>query len=298
MKRVEFTRSYPLLDLSVKAGGREVTAYAATFDEPYEVYDFEGHYMESIDRTAFNRTLSQRSNQFQCLFNHGTTVYGTPSDRYSMPLGTPVEVRADVRGLLTVTEYAKTDLADEVLELIKAGSIRAQSFRGEIVRSASVGMLGVLRHTKRVELGLRDYGPCTFATNTNATMVGVRAEDTTESERSQKLRQAIIDKVAPGSDTYEIWVLDYSIDGDLWVVYEFSADYYQIAYQVDDDGTITLEGDPVEVDRKTEYVPADQPARTAPPGLVVPPGTSAAITAPAVSELEYLQLVQAQRRRR
>lgn len=299
MKRPEFMRSYPLLDISVRAGGRTVTAYAATFDDPYEVYDNEGHYMESLDRASFNRTTSADHFRAQCLFNHGMTIYHTPSERFSMPLGTPVEVRADAKGLVTVTDYAKTDLADEVLELIGDGAIRSQSFRGPILRSKVVGKIGALRHISRLELGLRDYGPCTYAVNDGAAILGVRAGDVTESEMSADLRQAVIDKVAPGSDTYSVWIADYSIDGDLWVVYEFSANCYKLGYSVAADGTVTLVGDPVEVERKTEYVPVDQSARSAPSGLTVPTVIiPAAPEASAMHDLELLELRQAQRRRR
>lgn len=300
MKRPEFMRSYPLLDISVKPGGRTVTAYAATFEDPYEVYDAEGHYMESLDRASFNRTLSGEHARAQCLFNHGMTIYHTPSERFSMPLGTPVDIRADAQGLVTVTEYARTELADEVLTLIGDGAIRSQSFRGPIVRSKTIGKIGTLRHISRLELGLRDYGPCTYAVNEGAAILGVRADDVTVSEMSTDLRQAVIDKVAPGSDAYSVWIADYSIDGDLWVVYEFSGNCYKLGYSVDTDGNVALEGDPVEVERKTEYVPVDQSARSvAPSGLTVPtsivPATS---SVSATGDLEILELAQAQRRRR
>ena len=52
-----------------------------------------------------------------------------------MPIGMPVEIRAEARGLLTRTRYSETPLADEVLENIRNGSITAQSFTGRIVRS-------------------------------------------------------------------------------------------------------------------------------------------------------------------
>ena len=43
--------------------GRLVEAYCAVFDEPAEIYDYEGHYEEEIDRSAFNKRIAdvQRS---------------------------------------------------------------------------------------------------------------------------------------------------------------------------------------------------------------------------------------------
>lgn len=169
-------RAVPLVDLEVGGeDGRTVTAYAATFGEAYGVVDFDGDYDEVINRSAFDRTLSHGiAGRVQPLFNHGRTLAGTPSDRYSMPLGTPVSVTAEAKGLLTVTRYAKTDLAEEVLELIRSGAITAQSFRGPIYRSRHSVVAGRDR-IERVELGLRDYGPAPFAVNTSAQILAVRS---------------------------------------------------------------------------------------------------------------------------
>lgn len=190
-------RSFALDDIAIRAGGsgRTVVAYAAVFDSPYEVRDFEGHYFEQIHRSAFNRAITNDVPAV-CLFNHGFTPQTMqPSDRYGMPLGTPLEVRADTRGLLTVTEYAKTDLADEVLELIRAGSITSQSFRGPIYQSRPAGNRDGLRIVERVQLGVRDYGPTAFPVAREAVIVGVRSQaalleqldDLTDEERAELL---------------------------------------------------------------------------------------------------------------
>lgn len=190
-------RAVPLVDLDVGPDGRTVTAYAATFTDPYEVYDEFGHYDEAINRTAFNRTLKHGiAGRVQALFNHGRTIAGTPSDRYSMPLGVPLSVKAEEKGLLTVTRYAPTPLADEVLELIRAGAITAQSFRGDIFASArpKPGPNG-RPVIERLELGLKDYGPAPFAVNHAAEILAVRSQilaerleqlgDLTDEERAE-----------------------------------------------------------------------------------------------------------------
>ena len=98
-------RAVPLADLEVK--GRTVTAYAAAFDSPASVYDPQfnpARHLESVARSAFTRALNAGAGRkAKVLFNHGKTIDGTPSERYSMPIATPVEVRADGRGLLTVS---------------------------------------------------------------------------------------------------------------------------------------------------------------------------------------------------
>src|SRR5258705_10126939 len=132
-------RSFALDDIQIirSGDGRTVEAYAAMFDQPYEVQDVHGHYMEIIDRAGFNRTLSNGAGKSaMCLYNHGMTVHGTADALSSVPLGTALEIKADGRGLLTVTRYNKSALADSVLEAIRNGDIRSQSFRGRIIRSS------------------------------------------------------------------------------------------------------------------------------------------------------------------
>jgi HK97 family phage prohead protease len=169
-------RSVPLIDIE-RAGtdGRTVTAYAATFDDPYPVVDHEGDYDEEIDPAAFNRALGMGLSRISVVFNHGMTLWGTPSERYSMPLGTPVEVRPDARGLVTVTRYNKTPLADEVLELIDSGSVRFQSFRGPVYQTKSRTEGGRMIR-RRLALGLKEYGPAPFPANAGAEMVAIRSQ--------------------------------------------------------------------------------------------------------------------------
>ncbi|MFG2515970.1 HK97 family phage prohead protease [Streptomyces sp. NPDC048584] len=189
-----FRRYFPLEDIRVRAGGdgRTVEAYAAVFDTPVEVHDQDGDYLEQIDRRAFDRTLQQlapagsRSTwRVGVFYNHGRTLWGTPSERGSMPIGTPVELKTDTRGLLTVTRYNKTELADEVLENIREGAITGQSFTGRIIRSDPgrpprsgwrADREGKLRSVRRQEIALKEYGPTPFPVYQDAAVVGVRAE--------------------------------------------------------------------------------------------------------------------------
>lgn len=176
-----FVRAFPLEDISVRADGdgRIVDAYAAVFDRPVAVSDWEGEYDETIDPKAFDATIAKRGLRFAVLFNHGTDIYGSPSDRFSLPLGRPLEVRADRKGLFTSTRYAATPLADEVLELINAGAITSQSFGGTWVRSDWTETKGTKarRTVRRVEIAMRDYGPATFAVYEAAAIIGTRSRE-------------------------------------------------------------------------------------------------------------------------
>jgi HK97 family phage prohead protease len=190
-----YMRIYPLEDMHILrsadgGNGRIVEAYAAVFDDPAEIQDHEGHYVEVIDPNAFdtaihfaNRNKGGLAANVKVLYNHGMTVQGSPSERGSMPIGVPVDVRAEGRGLLTRTEYNKTPLAEEVLENIRAGSITSQSFTGRIIRSDPQlrrgdryrpGPDGQLRTVRRVKLGLREYGPVLWPAYSGAEILGVR----------------------------------------------------------------------------------------------------------------------------
>lgn len=193
--RAEFMRMYALEDIHILRSadggdGRTVEAYAAVFGEPAEIQDHEGHYIEEIDRAAFNRAIDHASRarggfpgSVKVLWNHGRDLSGNPSDRFSMPIGVPVEIRAESRGLLTRTRYSDTPLADEVLENIRAGAVTSQSFTGAIMRSTPQlrrgdkhrpDSAGNLRTVRRTELGLREYGPVLWPAYSGAEILGVR----------------------------------------------------------------------------------------------------------------------------
>lgn len=188
-----FIRAFSLEDISIRSGGdgRTVEAYAAVFNVDTEIHDHDGNYVERIDPGAFNKAIndaapagSRTGWATKVMFNHGRDMYGRPSDRFAMPIGTPKEIRADARGLLTVTQYARTASADEALELIREGAITAQSFQGSFLRSDKPtprggfrpGKDGQLTQVVRQEIALKEYGPAIFAAYPDAAIVNVRAE--------------------------------------------------------------------------------------------------------------------------
>lgn len=180
-----YLRSFVLDDIHISrsqsADGREVTAYAAIFDLPYEVSDQYGHYMETIERSAFNRTLSHGLSKTMCLYNHGMDLRGKPDALASVPIGKPLDIKPDSRGLLTITRYNHSALADATLEAIRNGDITSQSFRGGIYRSSHKGRVPAAKPGQplpvvtRHELGLSDYGPTPIPVNNTQMVVAVRS---------------------------------------------------------------------------------------------------------------------------
>lgn len=196
-----YARSWALEDIQVlrsAADGRTVEAYAAVFDVPAEIRDQHGHYMERIARTAFNRTLAHGIGRVSVFYNHAMTMHGTPAEGVgSVPIGSPVEIVADGRGLRTVTRYNKSELADHVLEAIRSGDIKGYSFRGKIFRSTPDRVPRVkagapLPTITRTELGLMEYGPTPNPAYEGALVVAVRAYQV--EELREKLRRRVLDR--------------------------------------------------------------------------------------------------------
>jgi HK97 family phage prohead protease len=176
-------RAYTIEDLHVRSdgSGRVVEAYAAAFNVRTEIMDQDGHYNEILPPTSFDRTIQHKAPAgFGVLFNHGRTVDGDPNPLATMPVGVPLEVKADERGVFTATRYLDNPLADHVLDAIKAGAIRAQSFSGRFtksVRSHPDGRgRGGLPLITRHEVDMREYGPAVFAAYKEAAILGTRAE--------------------------------------------------------------------------------------------------------------------------
>jgi HK97 family phage prohead protease len=204
------SRGVPITDLEVQ--GRTVTAYAAVFDTPAEISDAHGHYMETIDRTAFNRTIKGAGQKAGVFYNHGMTIHGTPSEAGSIPIGVPTSITADRKGLLTVSRYNGTPMADAVLEAMRDGAIPGYSFTGRIIRSNPERLprrrsSGELPTVARMELGLKEYGPTPFPAYSGAEIVSMRSAllgghaIMSEDELAEKLLNLLLSRATRVSDS-------------------------------------------------------------------------------------------------
>lgn len=174
-------------DISIRSDGtgRTVEAYAAVFNQPTEIVDFEGHYREQLAPTAFNQTIARNGGRFPVLYNHARTLMGTASDIGSVPIGNSIEVTPDARGLRTVARYNANPLADQVLEAIRNGDISGMSWSGRIVgqdiKTPRGGFKatadGELTLVTRTEVALKEFGPTPFPAYAGAEIIGVRSID-------------------------------------------------------------------------------------------------------------------------
>jgi len=82
--------------------------------------------------------------------------------------------------VFTATRYLDNPLANDVLDAIKAGAIRAQSFSGRFTKSMRSYPEGRGRSQlpliTRHEVDMREYGPAVFAAYEGAAILGTRAE--------------------------------------------------------------------------------------------------------------------------
>lgn len=192
------TRAYVLEDASMRTGrvtcetcqrdasGRMVDAYVAPFNEAAEINDDHGRYIEDIDPSAWNKRLAdlQRSSagvrSVGVFYHHGQTLYGTPSEIASVPVGHPAVLRADAHGLFSSTHYSNDPFADRILQGILDGNIGGHSFTGRIIRSdpdrvPKVRRGDTLPRVRRLELGLVEYGPTPTPCYIGTPVVAVRA---------------------------------------------------------------------------------------------------------------------------
>ena len=192
-------RPFPLEDIRIltrsdgHGSGTVVEAYATVFDQPAEIKDGQGHYMEVIDRSAFDQTLARLmqapgglSRAVKVLYNHGRTAEGAPAPEFQVPIGIPLDIKPESRGLLTRTEYDASDpFTERILGKVKSGAIDAYSFVGSIMRSDPDlrgpgdryrARNGALQTVRRMVLGLREYGPVLWPAYSGAEILGVRMQ--------------------------------------------------------------------------------------------------------------------------
>lgn len=193
------TRSFPVIDADVRSGrvtcescgqdatGHMVDHYVAPFGEQTEIHDGHGGYIEELDPTAFNKRLADLTRATSgvrgvgVFYNHAKTLYDTPSETWSVPVGHPALIRADGRGLFASTHYSRDEASERILHGVLAGNIPGHSFTGRIVRSNPDRVprrtrSGDLPIVRRMELGLTEYGPTPMPYYAGTPVVAARSQ--------------------------------------------------------------------------------------------------------------------------
>lgn len=152
--------------------GRTVAGYASMFGNRDKVGDI-------VKQGAFAKTIKERGKRVKVFYNH---MY---------PIGMPVKIEEDEKGLYTESVLSKTARADEILELIKDGVIDEMSFAYDVIDYDPIANGRALK-----ELRLYEYGFVDFGANEKAQVVGVkslleRITDVKEEENLLELKDAL-----------------------------------------------------------------------------------------------------------
>lgn len=144
---------------------REVTGYAAIFNNIDRVDD-------KIVQGAFSNTLNQKF--------HGRIAAGKPPSikalwqhRTDKPIGLPIHMEEDSKGLLTVTKLSETPTNDEYMTLISDGVVDSMSIGYDALQKEYIELE---RRNIRIlkELRLWEYSFVTFPANELADVVSVK----------------------------------------------------------------------------------------------------------------------------
>lgn len=145
--------------------GLTLEGYAAVFNSPTDIVDFDGAYQETIVPGAFTRSLSKRTPVLQ--FDHGQhPLVG------SIPLGAIDELYEDDHGLFVRARLHDNWLVEPVRDAIRSGAVDGMSFRFA-VRAQSWNDDRTVRTIREVELF--ELGPVVFPAYKD-TSVGVRSD--------------------------------------------------------------------------------------------------------------------------
>jgi HK97 family phage prohead protease len=166
------------LEVTSAGDGRTICGLAVPFGVKATVSDDGGRtsYVEQFRNGAFARTIRERGAQsVKSLAMHA-------KDR--LPIGRASLLREDHAGLYAEIRVSKTTLGDEVLELVRDGSLDSLSigFRG--VHHVPLGR----DHIERTEVALREISPVWAPAYEGAAIAGVRTSILTNEQARDRDR--------------------------------------------------------------------------------------------------------------
>ena len=145
-------KSIEFKDADVDTTKREITGYAATWDED-QVGDI-------ITKGAFSKTLSERAARVKFMYNHKHLM------------GKPIEMYEDSVGLVTKSVVVESEQGDHVLKLAQMGALDEMSIQFTIPKGKSEFKDG-LRFISEVKLF--EFGPVDFPANSAARILDVKS---------------------------------------------------------------------------------------------------------------------------
>jgi HK97 family phage prohead protease len=143
--------------------GRTVFGIAVPYGQIANVHDGDGRmYRERVEYGALRRSIAERGHKIRLFSNHELRKF---------PVGKAVELREELDGLHSAFEIAATRDGDDVLELVRTGT----------VDSFSIGFTSLDGHWDndvfvRTELALREVSLTAMPAYSGAEISGVRSQ--------------------------------------------------------------------------------------------------------------------------
>lgn len=141
-----------------------VEAYASTRDR-----DLVG---DIITEGAFGKSLQERAGKIAALWQHDPR----------QPVGRPLEVREDSRGLFTVTQFnPESSWGRDAFAAIKAGDVTGVSIGFDIPQGAAKWETVDGQQTRMIkQVDLYEYSFVTFPANESARVLGAKSAELAE----------------------------------------------------------------------------------------------------------------------
>ena len=144
------------VEFKVDEDKRQVSGYASTFGN-------RDTYGDVVRKGAFAKTIDERLGDILVLAQHE-----------GLPVGKPVEMKEDRKGLHVVSEIAPTPRGDEVLQLVKFGALKGLSIGFNPVRVEFGKVKGEpVRFLDEVKLW--EYSFVSFPANEKAQVTSVKS---------------------------------------------------------------------------------------------------------------------------
>ena len=144
-------------DLAAQSDGLNFEGYAAVFNTPTRIQDWQGEFDEIIKRGAFARTLAERTPKL--MFEHGRhPLVG------QMPLGVIQEAREDSKGLFVRARLSDNWLIQPVRDAVRDGAVDGMSFRFSVPEGGDTwkDRKGDVPLRSLLDLDVPEVGPVVF----------------------------------------------------------------------------------------------------------------------------------------
>lgn len=185
VRQVEF-RSKPSDD------GLTLEGYAAVFNQPTLVDNWEGKFRERMMPGSFTKTISERTPVM--MFNHGKhPMIG------DIPIGKITTLREDENGLYVKARLADNWLVQPVRDAIKEGAVTGMSVRMGIINDKWTRGSDRIPERAVTEVACRELGPVVFPAYIG-TQVSVRSREVFTALADPEVRAELARMFAMGTD--------------------------------------------------------------------------------------------------